>query len=249
MLVVAVVGEHHPLARELREHRRERLDLLRRDRRDDVDAVLRARGPVEDLLLLHEREEPPRELRGVVAALLVDVHLELGAVGEVQQRHARASRLRPRPDHVAHDHGVHERVVGDRQAELLAGGGLDLVDPLGDEGVRRARYASTSSGPSRATGSSRPGRSTRRSGCRARAGTPARRRSPALHPRREHRVAAHAGQIVVGGVVGLVEDPRARGELPVALPVVGAELEDQPVAHAVSPPGSALVEAARRGAA
>jgi hypothetical protein len=38
-----------------------------------------------------------------------------------------------------------------------------------------------------------------------------------------------------------VEDARARRELAVALPVVGAQLEDQPVAHAVLPRGRSLV--------
>ena len=62
VLVVAVGGEHDPLARELGKDVEQRVDLLERDRGGDVDAVLRI-GEVEDLLALHERPEPQRELR------------------------------------------------------------------------------------------------------------------------------------------------------------------------------------------
>ena len=55
-----------------------------------------------------------------------------------------------------------------------------------------------------------------------------------LAPGRVHGIAPNARQRVVRMVMSLVQDARARSELAITLPVVGAKLKDQPVGHRLS---------------
>ena len=144
VLVVAVGGEDDPLARELREHVEQRLDLLGRDRRDHVDAVLRV-GVVEDLLPLHERQEPQREL---LAAGLRAARCRTSSARCRARSTAAASGSGPaatrRRIHVAQHHRVHERVVRDRERRT------------GRRCAPRSRRSSRRPRPSAAAGRRRP---------------------------------------------------------------------------------------------
>ncbi len=173
-----------------------------------------------------------RELLRVVAAPLVVEHLQLRAVREAEHRHPGLAGCHPAPVHVAQHDGVHEGVVGDREAEDVAGARLDLVDPVRD-GVRQPQPVGVHLGLAHRVPAVAAGRRHRLAD-----------RDvvlegedvhvlllEALAARGVHRVRAHPRQRVVGVVVRLVQDAGAGRELASALPVVGAQLEDQSVGH------------------
>jgi hypothetical protein len=98
-------------------------------------------------------QEPQRELGRLVAALLVGVHLQLGAWAKHSSVIRRLPAATRRRFTSRSTDGVHERVVCDRQAERLAGRPPRSRRSSGDLVVSASGSAATSASLMRASGS------------------------------------------------------------------------------------------------